>query len=196
MPPAVCAAAEPLDDRVRSPKETIFLDGRPLSAVYAEYRPKLYSFFLQKTRSHADADDLVSQTFVRVLQYHDQYQSGTNLNAWLYRIAFTTFVNRYRRQRFEAEHFTSSDVPEMYALEQPETPETLVSRREIVAQTQRAVDRLPEEFRDTAWLDLFRDYECKETASALDIPVGTVLSRLHRARKRLQRDEGLYEALK
>lgn len=196
MPPAACAVAEPLDDRVRSPKETIFLDGKPLSAVYAEYRPKLYTFFLQKTRSCADADDLVSQTFLRVLNYHEQYESGTNLNAWLYRIAFTTFVNRYRRQRFEAEHFTSSDVPEMYALEQQETPETRVAQRESIDLAQRAVENLPEKFRDTAWLDLFRDYECKETASALGIPVGTVLSRLYRARKRLQRDEGLYEALK
>lgn len=195
MPPAVCAVAKSLDERVRTPsKETIVLDGQPLSAVFQKYQGELLRYLLKMTGHREDAEDLLSQTFLNVTLCYYQYRPGTHLRAWLYRIARNAFVNQYRRRQQEERYLGSGEA---HNEDKPiDTPETRVAQREIVALVQRSVDGLPEQFRNTARLDLFREYGCTEVASALNIPVGTVLSRLHRARKRLQKDEGLYDALK
>jgi len=190
-----CAA---LDDRVRSTKtkETIFLDGKPLSAVFGQYRDELYAYLLRQTAHRADADDILSETFVKVTRFHDSYQPGTNLRAWLYKIAVRTFLNHHHQKKIEWERFTSDEDPEFHAASHPETPETIVARREIMAHARRAVGELPGDFRATAWLTFFGESHYHETGRALGLPDGTVMPRVYRARRILERDTDLYNVLK
>lgn len=200
MPPAASAFPEPLVERVRafsgeSTGESIILDGQSLGEVFREYQPKLRAYFLSKTRSRADADDLVSETFFRVLRYHHQYKPFTHLSGWLYRIAYTTFVNWYRHQRSEGARFEREGLS-VNVSPITDTPETYALRHEGVRVARTAVENLPIPFRDTARLTLFEELLQQETAKELGVPIGTVMSRFYRARRYLMRHAELYEALK
>ena len=190
------ATAEPLDERVRaSPKEGIFLDGQPLEEVFKEYQNDLFGYLLRLARHRADAEDLLSHTFLSVVRSHRRYQPGTNLRAWLYRIAKNLFINLYKHRQCEKQYLESAgNFSDGYNLSV--TPETLVARRQSIDLAQRAVDKLPEEYRETAWLAFFREYATTETAETLHIPRGTVSSRIYRARKLLAENEEVHEALR
>ena len=153
----------------------------------------LYRTGLRMTRSEADAEDLVQETYIRAFRFRDQFTPGTNLKAWLFRILTNTFINSYRRKAAQPRTTELDDVEEaaLYrrmsaagggALEPEQTVLDGVVDEEITG----ALDDLPDRFREVVLLDV-EGFAYKEIAEMLDIPMGTVMSRLHRGRRFLQR---------
>lgn len=162
--------------------------------------PSLYSAALRMTRNPSDAEDLVQETYLKAYRGFGSFQQGTNLKAWLYRILTNTFINRYRAAKRRPDETDLDDVEDFYlyrrlgGLEEARAGRSaedelmdLFSEAEVKA----AVDALPEQFRMAVLLADVEGFSYKEIASILDIPIGTVMSRLHRGRKNLQK--ALYE---
>ena len=155
----------------------------------------LYRTGLRMTRSEADAEDLVQETYIRAFRFKDQFTPGTNLKAWLFRILTNTFINQYRRKAARPQSTELDDVDEsiLYrhmrnvapASESPD-PETIIVDNTVSSEVKAALEELPEKFRTTVLLDV-EGFSYKEIAETLDIPIGTVMSRLHRGRKFLQK---------
>ena len=162
--------------------------------------PSLYSAALRMTRNRADAEDLVQETYLRAYRGFDGFESGTNLKAWLYRILTNTYINTYRAKKRRPDETELDDVEDLYLYHRIGGLEAAMAGRsaedELLdrfseAEVKEAVEDLPENFRMAV---LLADVECfsyKEIAEILDIPIGTVMSRLHRGRKALQKR--LYE---
>ncbi|GAC1487452.1 MAG: RNA polymerase sigma factor SigR [Candidatus Limnocylindrales bacterium] len=166
------------------------------------YLDALYRTGLRMTRSEADAEDLVQETYIRAFRFREQFTPGTNLKAWLFRILTNTFINQYRRKAVRPQSTELDDVDEsiLYrhmrdvapASESPD-PETLIVDNTVSSEVKEALEELPEKFRTTVLLDV-EGFSYKEIAETLDIPIGTVMSRLHRGRKFLQKR--LYDVAK
>ena len=166
------------------------------------YLDALYRTGLRMTRSEADAEDLVQETFIRAFRFREQFTPGTNLKAWLFRILTNTFINQYRKKAVRPQSTELDDVDEsiLYrhmrdvapASESPD-PETLIVDNTVSSEVKEALEELPEKFRTTVLLDV-EGFSYKEIAETLDIPIGTVMSRLHRGRKFLQKR--LYDVAK
>ena len=165
-----------------------------------ELMPSLYSAALRMTRNPSDAEDLVQETYLKAYRGFGSFEQGTNLKAWLYRILTNTFINRYRAAKRRPDETDLDDVEDFYlyrrlgGLEEARAGRSaedelmdLFSEAEVKA----AVDALPEQFRMAVLLADVEGFSYKEIASILDIPIGTVMSRLHRGRKNLQK--ALYE---
>lgn len=155
----------------------------------------LFNLALKLTRNRKDAEDLVQDTYLRAYRFFETYEAGTQIKAWLYRILRNTFVNRYRAAKarpeevdFEKiESFYEQMVEENFLTErQAPTPESVVMDGVLDAEIQEAIAGLPEEYREVVVLALVDELSYKEIATALSIPLGTVMSRLHRGRKLLQ----------
>jgi RNA polymerase sigma-70 factor (ECF subfamily) len=160
----------------------------------------LYSAALRMTRNPADAEDLVQETFLRAYRGFGGFQEGSNLKAWLYRILTNTFINQYRaRQRRPdetdlGEHedlFLFHRIGGLEAARAGRSAEDELMDMFTDAEVKDALDSLPENFRLPVLLADVEGFSYKEIASILDIPIGTVMSRLHRGRKALQKE--LYE---
>jgi RNA polymerase sigma-70 factor (ECF subfamily) len=130
------------------------------------------------------ADDVVQDTVERALRFAKQYERGTNLRAWVYQILFSVFITRYRRSRRDrnALRALASDPCAWTTPERFPSPESAVS---LTAGTQEKLDALPETFRSVLKLVDLDDLTYREAANELGVPVGTVMSRLHRGRKLL-----------
>jgi RNA polymerase sigma-70 factor (ECF subfamily) len=161
-----------------------------------EHMPSLYSAALRMTRNPADAEDLVQETYLRAFKGFGGFTEGTNLKAWLYRILTNTFINRYRAKKRRPEETDFDDVEDFYlykrigGLEQARA--TRSAEDELMdlfpeAEVKDAVESLPENFRLPVLLADVEGFSYKEIAEILDIPIGTVMSRLHRGRKALQK---------
>ncbi|MEM9190350.1 MAG: sigma-70 family RNA polymerase sigma factor [Myxococcota bacterium] len=159
-----------------------------------EHLDALYAAALRLTRAPSDAEDLVQDTFVKAYRFYDRFEAGTNLKAWLLRIQTNTFINRYRRRVRERDVLDGAHAAPvgegvmsraaMRGLSQPlSTAERPIIAREI----QRALDELPEDYRMMILLADVEELSYKEIADIVSCPIGTVMSRLHRARKMLQR---------
>ena len=154
----------------------------------------LYRTGLRMTRSAADAEDLVQETYIRAFRFRDQFQPGTNLKAWLFRILTNTFINEYRKRSSQPVFSELDDVEEhtlyrtMAGRAAPSSspePEREVLENMVSSEVTSALEDLPEKFRSTVLLDV-EGFSYKEIAETLGIPIGTVISRLHRGRKFLQ----------
>ena len=161
-----------------------------------QYMGPLYSAALRMTRNPADAEDLVQETYLRAYRAFDTFKEGTNLKAWLYRILTNTFINQYRAAKRRPEQSDIDDVEDLYlyrrlggleAASMGRSPETEVLDRMPEAAVKEAVESLPEQFRMAVLLADVEGFAYKEIAEILDIPIGTVMSRLHRGRKLLQK---------
>jgi len=161
-----------------------------------EHMPSLYSAALRMTRNPADAEDLVQETYLRAYRGYGGFTEGTNLKAWLYRILTNTFINRYRAKKRRPEETDFDDVEDFYlyrrlgGLEEARAGRSaedelmdLFPEQEV----KEAVESLPENFRMAVLLADVEGFSYKEIADILDIPIGTVMSRLHRGRKALQK---------
>ena len=156
------------------------------------YLDALYRTGLRMTRSQADAEDLVQETYIRAFRFRDQFTPGTNLKAWLFRILTNTFINSYRRKAAQPQTTELDDVEETtlhrhmtdVSGEAPQ-PEQAVLDSIVDSEVTSALEDLPERFRTVVLLDV-EGLSYKEIAETLDIPIGTVMSRLHRGRKFLQ----------
>jgi RNA polymerase sigma-70 factor (ECF subfamily) len=165
-----------------------------------EHMPSLYSAALRMTRNPADAEDLVQETYLRAFRGFGGFTEGTNLKAWLYRILTNTFINRYRAKKRRPEETDFDDVEDFYLYRRLGGLEEARAHRsaedELMdlfpeAEVKDAVESLPENFRLPVLLADVEGFSYKEIAEILDIPIGTVMSRLHRGRKALQK--ALYE---
>ena len=155
----------------------------------------LYRTALRMTRSEADAEDLVQETYIRAFRFREQFTPGTNLKAWLFRILTNTFINTYRRRQTQPE-FTELDGVDEFSLYKRMSdlktssgagnPETEFLNGIVDSEVKDALGELPEKFRQVVLLDV-EGFSYKEIAEMLDIPIGTVMSRLHRGRKFLQK---------
>jgi RNA polymerase sigma-70 factor (ECF subfamily) len=162
--------------------------------------PSLYSAALRMTRNPSDAEDLVQETYLKAYRGFGSFEQGTNLKAWLYRILTNTFINRYRAAKRRPDETDLDDVEDFYLYRRLGGLEEARAGRsaedELMdmfseAEVKAAVDALPEQFRMAVLLADVEGFSYKEIASILDIPIGTVMSRLHRGRKNLQK--ALYE---
>ena len=161
-----------------------------------EHMPSLYSAALRMTRNPADAEDLVQETYLRAYRGFGGFEEGTNLKAWLYRILTNTFINRYRAKKRRPEETDFDDVEDFYLYKRLGGLEEARAGRsaedELMdlfpeAEVKEAVESLPENFRLAVLLADVEGFSYKEIADILDIPIGTVMSRLHRGRKALQK---------
>lgn len=152
--------------------------------------PEVSRFALSLERDEADADDLVQETYLKAYEAWDTYTPGTECRGWLFTICRNTF---YRRRRREERHVTCDD-PELEALAAAAVHDSarqggyadLFTRFDLSEAIDRAIDALPDAFRDVVLLVDVNDQSYDIAASTLGVPVGTVRSRLFRARRLLQ----------
>ena len=167
----------------------------PFETEALSFLDALYRTALRMTRSEADAEDLVQETYIRAFRFKEQFTPGTNLKAWLFRILTNTFINSYRRRKAQPEMTDLDDVDEfslyrrmndLKAASSSPDPETEFLNGIVDTEVKDALSELPEKFRNVVLLDV-EGFSYKEIAEMLDIPIGTVMSRLHRGRKFLQK---------
>ena len=153
----------------------------------------LYRAALRLMRVPADAEDLVQDTYLKAFRAAASFEPGTNLRAWLFTILHNTARNRARDRARETVDVDSDAVDRATefapATGRPETPETLLLRDTLAPDLQAAIDALPEAFRQAVWLRDVEEFSYAEIAEMLQIPIGTVMSRISRGRR------ALYEAL-
>ncbi len=155
----------------------------------------LFNLALKLTRNRKDAEDLVQETYLRAFRFFDSYESGTQIKAWLFRILRNTFINRYRAAKVRPEEVEFEKIEAVYEQmvetsflrdRQAPDPEAVIMSGVMDAEVQDAMAALPEEYRAVVVMALVEEMSYKEIAGALSIPLGTVMSRLHRGRKMLQ----------
>src|SRR3954453_920183 len=165
-----------------------------------EYMPALYSAALRMTRNASDAEDLVQETYLKAYRGFGGFQEGTNLKAWLYRILTNTFINSYRAKKRRPDESELDEVEDLYLYRRLGGLEAAQASRSAEDElmdwftddeVKVALEGLPENFRLAVLLADVEGFSYKEIAEILDIPIGTVMSRLHRGRKALQKE--LYE---
>ncbi len=165
-----------------------------------EHMPSLYTAALRMTRNPADAEDLVQETYLKAYRGFGGFTEGTNLKAWLYRILTNTYINIYRAKKRRPEETDVEDFENLYLYHRlgagqgatvGRSAEEQVLDRFTEAEVKEAIEALPEQFRMAVILGDVEGFSYKEMAEILDVPIGTVMSRLHRGRRALQRR--LYE---
>ncbi|HZO20117.1 MAG TPA: sigma-70 family RNA polymerase sigma factor [Gemmatimonadaceae bacterium] len=148
----------------------------------------MYSFALKLARSRDDAEDLVSDTILRAFDRWEQYQLGTNVRAWLFTILYHTFVSRKRR--IEAREVQLPEEPDGWSAFEAvgdADPEGRFYDSFIDEEVMREIDKLPEDYRTAVVLSDIHGLRYAEIAQILEIPEGTVKSRLFRGRRILQK---------
>ena len=175
-------------------------DQAPFAEQAMEFMPSLYSAALRMTRNPADAEDLVQETYLKAYRGFGGFEEGTNLKAWLYRILTNTYINTYRAKQRRPDETDLDDVEDLYLYRRLGGLEAAMAGRSAEDElldrftddeVKEALEALPEQFRMAVLLADVEGFSYKEIAEILDIPIGTVMSRLHRGRKGLQRR--LYE---
>jgi RNA polymerase sigma-70 factor (ECF subfamily) len=165
-----------------------------------EYMPALYSAALRMTHNAADAEDLVQEAYLRAYRGFGGFEEGTNLRAWLYRILTNTYINAYRAKQRRPDERELDDVEDLFIYRRLGALEEALASRSAEDElmdvftddeVKGALDTLPEQFRLAVYLADVEGFSYKEIADILDIPIGTVMSRLHRGRKAMQKQ--LYE---
>ena len=155
----------------------------------------LYSAALRMTRNPADAEDLVQETMLRAYRAFDRFEAGTNLKAWLFRILTNAYINVYRKKQREPQKISSEEVEDFDLYQElrnhdpqfTRSPETIVLDSLVDSDIIEALDDLPEQFRLAVVLSDIEDFSYAEMAEIMEVPLGTVMSRLHRGRKALQK---------
>jgi RNA polymerase sigma-70 factor (ECF subfamily) len=156
-----------------------------------QFAPQLYSAAMRLTRNSADAEDLVQDTYLRAWRSFNTFQEGTNLRAWLYRILTNSFINKYRAKQRRPDEAGMDNIEDLYLYKRIGTLDAAGNRSAEDTmfdmftddEVKAALEALPENFRIPVLLADVEGFAYKEIAEMLDIPVGTVMSRLHRGRK-------------
>jgi RNA polymerase sigma-70 factor (ECF subfamily) len=153
------------------------------------YLDSLYRTALRVSGNRADAEDLVQDTYLKAFRAADRFEPGTNLRAWLFTILHNTAKNRFRDRARDTIVVDSEVVdraadgpPPASASRGVDTPETLLIRDTLAPELQSAIDSLPDAFREAVWLRDVEEFSYAEIAKMLDVPIGTVMSRISRGR--------------
>jgi RNA polymerase sigma-70 factor (ECF subfamily) len=161
-----------------------------------EFAPVLFATAVRMTRNRSDAEDLVQETYLRAYRGYSSYTEGTNLKAWLFRIMTNAYINIYRAKQRRPLETELNEVEDLYLYRRLSGPEAVsVSRSaedELMdlfteGEVKDAVEALPDIFKMPVLLADIDGFSYKEIAEILDIPIGTVMSRLHRGRKAMQK---------
>ena len=161
-----------------------------------QYAPQLFSTALRMTRNRSDAEDLVQETYIKGWRSFHTFQEGTNLRAWLFRIMTNTYINKYNAQKRKGTEVELDDVEELFLYKRLGSIDQ--SQLSISAEDQmlelftddevkNALEELPDDFRIPVLLSDVDGFSYKEISEMLEIPIGTVMSRLHRGRKAMQK---------
>jgi RNA polymerase sigma-70 factor (ECF subfamily) len=172
-----------------------------------QYAPQLFSTALRMTRNRSDAEDLVQETYIKGWRSFHTFQEGTNLRAWLFRIMTNTYINKYNAKKRKGTEVELDDVEELFlykrlgSIDQSQLSSSAEDQMLDLFtddEVKGALESLPEDFRIPVLLSDVDGFTYKEIAEMLEIPMGTVMSRLHRGRKAMQkmlyeyaRDRGL-----
>jgi len=154
--------------------------------------PKLYRYCYRLTMNERDAEDLVQDTLLRAFDKFEQFQQGTSPLAWLFTIGRSIFINQYRKRQREGVAYSFDDLDrdldrvEASAPGLPENPEEFLFRNVLDGELRDQMSALPLHYLEVLILVDLEEVSYKEAADILNIPAGTVMSRLHRARRTLQ----------
>jgi RNA polymerase sigma-70 factor (ECF subfamily) len=175
----------------------------PTRATFADaclpHQSEMYGVGLRMTRSHADALDLVQETLMRAMLAWDRFEPGSNVRAWLLRILTNTFINGYRKrrrhQRFANECPCDARAA-LYGTPDDNTGdlEDAIVEHELGDEVSGALDKLSADYREVVERADLRGEKYKDIADATGVPIGTVMSRLFRARRQLEADLETYAA--
>lgn len=159
-----------------------------------EFAPQLYSAALRMTRNPADAEDVVQETYLKAYRAYASFHEGTNLKAWLYRILTNTYINKYRKAQRRPSEVELGELQDLYLYRRlgeqsgaTESAEVMALDSFVDEDIVAAIESLSDAFRMPVLYADVEGFSYKEIAEILDIPIGTVMSRLHRGRKTLQR---------
>lgn len=157
------------------------------------YRDRLHSAARRMTRNAMDADDLVQETFAKAYRSFHQFHQDTNMHAWLHRILITTFIAANRKKQRELQRRCEGEMEEWQLARAQErtaagmrSAELEVLDRMADPRVKEAMRQLNEDSRLTIYLAYVEGFGCREIAATMGVPMGTVMSRLHRARHRLR----------
>ncbi|MEY2720241.1 MAG: subfamily polymerase sigma-70 factor [Bacteroidota bacterium] len=150
----------------------------------------LYSFAVRLTRDRDDAADLVQETYLKAFRFFDKFERGTNCKAWLFRILKNSYINKFRKTSKAPDTVEYDAIEEFYETIRDSSVETSVLEEQVIDnalddEVAKAIEALPEEFRTVIILCDIESFTYEEIAEFIDCPIGTVRSRLHRARKLL-----------
>ncbi len=151
----------------------------------------LYNYAVRMTGDPEDANDLVQETYMKAYRFFDSFEKGTNCKAWLFRILKNSYINRYRKESKEPDKVDYDDIKEFYhtvkhsSLDSNDMQEKWYGEL-LDDEISRALDSLPEDFREVVQLCDIEGFTYEEIANMVDCPIGTVRSRLHRGRKILR----------
>ena len=177
---------QPQESQERSAEERFEAEALPLLTG-------MYSSALRLTRNPTDAEDLIQETVLRAYRGFHQFQEGTNLKAWLYRILMNTFINSYRKRQREPQTVSDEEIADWYLYSKlaesgaEPSAEATVLESLPDEEVQEALQSLPEQFRVAVLLADVEGFSYKEIAEITGVPIGTVMSRLHRGRKALEK---------
>jgi RNA polymerase sigma-70 factor (ECF subfamily) len=161
-----------------------------------QYAPQLFSTALRMTRNRSDAEDLVQETYVKGWRSFHTFEEDTNLRAWLFRIMTNTYINKYNAKKRKGTEVELDDVEELFlykrlgSIDQSQLSSSAEDQMlELFTddEVKGALESLPEDFRIPVLLSDVDGFSYKEIAEMLEIPMGTVMSRLHRGRKAMQK---------
>ncbi|HXO22714.1 MAG TPA: sigma-70 family RNA polymerase sigma factor [Thermoanaerobaculia bacterium] len=176
------------------PKENVsHQKGWDFEAAAMPFVDALYNTAYRMTRNSEDAEDLVQETYLKAYRYYDKFEEGTNFKAWLFKIMKNTFINNYRKKQQTPALSDFSDIEESFesqvseeAARQIKNPEEEFLENVLDEDVQGALDKLPPDYRMVVILADLEGFSYKEIADILEVPVGTVMSRLYRGRRLLE----------
>ncbi|OGF59944.1 MAG: hypothetical protein A2Y62_07810 [Candidatus Fischerbacteria bacterium RBG_13_37_8] len=148
-----------------------------------KYMKDLHSVAMRLTKNADEAEDLIQDTYLKAFRFFHKFKKGTNLRAWLFKIMMRLFYTRYRQKKLEL--IRTEPIPDEEIISLEADPENAYLEKFVDKEIVNAIDRLPQQFRTVLLLADVEELSYNEISEILKVPPGTIMSRLHRARKKL-----------